>query len=432
MKQITEITRRDIFGLFRNGIDIVYLWDSERVYYNYYGKLDELDFLRRLYNLKDLPSHDKRFKNAEDDILHHTINNDDYDDGWVFEDDRFELLSGDDEILLNFLCAVFNPAVRAENKPWQEFLKEINGLLREDGYELYPERKISGREVFGWKKYDPDENSLFIPFSMRHKQEIKLRQLTQSISRTARNQIYNLLDKYNSTFLETDETGWQYEISISESVFRDISQFYQPKAYDSSGKYVETNDMKQFISNTAPFCIFDAIEFFAKYNIDNQFTAQINALFKLNRLQYKLENGRIESSLVVSISKQAVADINEKGLKELLIEAEGYYNNGNKQIAVEKLWDAFERLKTYYSPELNKAKSADKIITDMSSSDINFKSMYENEFKALTAIGNEFRIRHHETTKIDITDMRQYDYFYKRCLALLSVAILYLEGGKSV
>ena len=43
--------------------------------------------------------------------------------------------------------------------------------------------------------------------------------------------------------------------------------------------------------------------------------------------------------------------------------------------------------------------------------------------------GNGFRIRHHETTKIDIIDNRQYDYFYKRCLALISVAILYLEGG---
>ena len=116
-------------------------------------------------------------------------------------------------------------------------------------------------------------------------------------------------------------------------------------------------------------------------------------------------------------------------MKDLLMEAESYYNSGNKQIAVEKLWDAFERLKTYYSPALNKLASANKIIDDMSASDPNFKIMYETEFKALTNIGNKFRIRHHEITKIDITDNRQYDYFYKRCLALISVAILYLGGG---
>ena len=65
----------------------------------------------------------------------------------------------------------------------------------------------------------------------------------------------------------------------------------------------------------------------------------------------------------------------------------------------------------------------------MSGSEPNFKALYQAEFKELTTIGNKFRIRHHETTKIDITDNRQYDYFYKRCLALISVAILYLEVG---
>ena len=157
----------------------------------------------------------------------------------------------------------------------------------------------------------------------------------------------------------------------------------------------------------------------------------MTALLKLNSVAYKLEYGKIESILDVSINKKDVSSISEKGLRELLMEAESYYKKGNKQIAVEKIWDAFERLKTYYSPSLNKAQSATKIIDDMSGSDTDFKSMYETEFKALTTIGNNFRIRHHETTKIDITDNRQYDYFYKRCLALVSVAILYLEGGTS-
>ena len=104
-------------------------------------------------------------------------------------------------------------------------------------------------------------------------------------------------------------------------------------------------------------------------------------------------------------------------MKDLLILSENYYNSGNKQIAVEKLWDAFERLKTYYSPDLNKAASANKIIDDMSGFDPNYQALYKAEFKALTDIGNSFRIRHHETTKIDIADNRQYDYFYRRCLA---------------
>lgn len=187
--------------------------------------------------------------------------------------------------------------------------------------------------------------------------------------------------------------------------------------------------MEEFILHNYPFYVFDAIELYEKYNTDSDYAAQMNMIFKLNSVPYKLEQGRIVSTLEIAIDPKILAEIPEKGLKELLSEANAYYRSGNKQIAVEKIWDAFERLKTYYSPTLNKAQSADKIIDNMSNSEPNYKTLYEAEFKALTNIGNNFRIRHHETTKIDITDNRQYDYFYKRCLALVSVAILYLEGG---
>ena len=55
-----------------------------------------------------------------------------------------------------------------------------------------------------------------------------------------------------------------------------------------------------------------------------------------------------------------------------------------------------------------------------------YQKLFEKEFQELTIIGNNFRIRHHETTKIDIEDNRHYDYFYKRCLSLISIAIQYL------
>jgi len=45
----------------------------------------------------------------------------------------------------------------------------------------------------------------------------------------------------------------------------------------------------------------------------------------------------------------------------------------------------------------------------------------------LTSIGNKYRIRHHETDKIDITDVRYYDYLFNRCLSLIALAIKYLQ-----
>lgn len=96
-------------------------------------------------------------------------------------------------------------------------------------------------------------------------------------------------------------------------------------------------------------------------------------------------------------------------------------------IAVEKMWDAFERLKTYYSPSLDKKNSVNKIIEIISNNDEVFKGFFEKEFIELTYIGNNFRIRHHETTKINIEDEKHYMYLYMRCLSLISMSLNYLK-----
>jgi len=84
-----------------------------------------------------------------------------------------------------------------------------------------------------------------------------------------------------------------------------------------------------------------------------------------------------------------------------------------------------ERLKTYYT-SLDKKNSVSKIVNDMASGRDEFIKLFNNEFIALTNIGNDFRIRHHETNKIDITDNRHYDYFFNRCLSLIALALQYL------
>jgi hypothetical protein len=165
MNQITEVTRRDIIDILNNGFtytefvdkphpDFFYYKEAEDydVKIDYWGRLDEIKFLQRLYSLNKLPSYDSRFKNAEGDIWQHTVNNDDYGLGWVFDDDRFHLSSGnDDKYLLDFLCEIFHPAVRDDKNNWQALLEKINELLQPDGYNIYPVDHISGRYVYGWK-----------------------------------------------------------------------------------------------------------------------------------------------------------------------------------------------------------------------------------------------------------------------------------------
>lgn len=432
MNRISEITKRDIQDLFQNGIEIDYIFKSEKVTYSYFGRLGEIEFLKRLYDLKSMPSTDSRFSDAEGDIWQHTMNNDDYPFCWVFEDERFQLKNGDDEIYLKFLCEIFHPAVRLDKGYWREFFDEINRLLKNDGYELYSAKKISNHDVYSWRIFDSEESKLFIPYSQRNQKSIREKKIVLSIKLSARNQIYQLLGKYNGIYRKTNETGWNYDVTTSEEVFNDMRQFYKPKCYNEKNQYVETDNLKDFICHSSPYCVIDAIEFFEKYNSVNDFESEVNAILKLNNITLRLKNGKIENTFINHIKNNTLMPIQEVGLKELIQEATKYYDEANFKIAVEKLWDAFERLKTYYSPTLNKKKSIDKITSDMSSNKEPFKEMFEKEFHELTTIGNNFRIRHHETTQIDIEDNKHYDYFYKRCLSLISVAIEYLDSRETI
>ena len=116
LNRLTEITKRDIYELFRDGCTVEDLFHTENVQYPYYGRLEEIDFLERLYDLDNMKSIDSRHENAMGDIIRHTINNDDYPYCWVFEDDRFGLANGSDEMFLRFICEIFHPLVRDEKK----------------------------------------------------------------------------------------------------------------------------------------------------------------------------------------------------------------------------------------------------------------------------------------------------------------------------
>ena len=152
MNRITNLTRRDIIEVLTLGFDIDMLFDSYHYVFYFWGRMTTVELLNRLYPLKELPSLDSRYKNAEEDINVHTIvNPNDYPDNWLFVDERFPLKNGSDEDLLSFLREIFHPEVRNDNIDWQTCLNKLNSLLREDGYELYPNGQISGRDVYGWR-----------------------------------------------------------------------------------------------------------------------------------------------------------------------------------------------------------------------------------------------------------------------------------------
>ena len=416
MRNITEITRKDIYDLFRYGHD-------------YYGSLKEIDFLKRLYPLEEMPSLDTRFENAASDIWQHTVNNDDYPSCWIFEDERFPLKNGSDEDMLRFLCEVFHPAVRYEKGYWKDYLGKINTLLKADGYELYESDKISNRYVYSWRQISEEESisGRFMPFSVRYKKAIEDRTISiPTISKKIRRELISLFNQYEETQNRTIDGGYNYSIDSKVAVIEDLKDYYVPKAFDSVSNYSETTDFDQFVVSNHPYYVFDAIELFARLDIIEGFTNKVNIILEKIEPPYKLLGGKIELSKgKVEVNQP----IKEEGLKELVEHALSLYNNKgfeNKQLAVEKLWDAFERLKTYYT-DLNKKTSAEKVISDMSIGNEYFKELFNEEFRKLTDIGNKFRIRHHETDKIDIIDNKYYDYFFHRCFSLIDLALKYLN-----
>jgi hypothetical protein len=87
---ITEVTRRNILD---------YLITREPPFS---GRLSEVEFLGRIWNLQSMPSRDRRFENAYWDIWQHRVNNDDWDDHYLLYT-YLELLICDDEIFLQRL-----------------------------------------------------------------------------------------------------------------------------------------------------------------------------------------------------------------------------------------------------------------------------------------------------------------------------------------
>lgn len=57
--------------------------------------------------------------------------------------------------------------------------------------------------------------------------------------------------------------------------------------------------------------------------------------------------------------------------------------------------------------------------TSKNKANAEYREMVEEEFTSLTKLGNDFRIRHHETNKKDICCKEHYDYLFHRCIAVL-------------
>lgn len=171
-----------------------------------------------------------------------------------------------------------------------------------------------------------------------------------------------------------------------------------------------------------------------RYIIFKKFKLEINEIFEKAGLLYKLTDKKIIERVILNMPfnsnmENICKSVPERGIKNLLEDAIALYKTPDpktRQDSIEKLWDALERLKTYYK-ELDKKSSINNLLKVISNNNNDFFELFNNEFKALTNIGNNYRIRHHETNKIEITDMRYYDYLFNRCISLIALSVQFLN-----
>lgn len=136
------------------------------------------------------------------------------------------------------------------------------------------------------------------------------------------------------------------------------------------------------------------------------------------------ENVNLEQVLNLNVNIELLYEnlplTKDEELNKLIGEAkERFFNSGDRQIALEKFWDSFERLKTFYYPD--KKHSTDVLINKLTI-DLQ-REVFDNEFDTLTKIGNNYRIRHHETDKKSISVENQVKYLFFRMLALIDLSL---------
>ena len=160
----------------------------------------------------------------------------------------------------------------------------------------------------------------------------------------------------------------------------------------------------------------------------SEFRDRLNRLFARNGLAYELgADGKIVRLAPVVLREDLQTALFQTGdgtLDAMLESARTKFLNPNSHVrreALEKLWDAWERIKTI-EPGKDKSEQA-KAILDKAANESNFRALLDREARELTKVGNDYLIRHSETNKIPIQKDTHIDYLFHRLFSLISMLI---------
>lgn len=158
------------------------------------------------------------------------------------------------------------------------------------------------------------------------------------------------------------------------------------------------------------------------------FRNRVNRILSRNGVGFALESDgtvvRLVSPILDEDIRQSVFDTGDPTLDALLESARTKFldpDPATRREALEKLWDAWERLKTL-EPGAGKKESVTALL-DKSADEPTYRQVLETEANALTNIGNTFRIRHSEVSQVEIRREEQVDYLFHRLLSLILLLV---------
>ena len=166
-----------------------------------------------------------------------------------------------------------------------------------------------------------------------------------------------------------------------------------------------------------------------------RFVEDVNVVLKRNGVAFMLtEDGRAQrvlpDELAVPLGR-AVFDTGDGETDRLLELARSRITSPkaeDRQDALEKLWDAFERIKTL-EPGTDKRARAEALLDRAAAPGSGFRRLLDEEVRALTTIGNSFRIRHSETTQEPVGDLERVDYLFGRLYAFVRLMLKATSRG---
>lgn len=223
----------------------------------------------------------------------------------------------------------------------------------------------------------------------------------------------------------------------------DVYSFTFVNVFDEGNTIQFTNDVLDLIEFVYQYIVdveqdiylerqrINAFKFLNTDYSQNKFRVDVNQIFSRNHIAYVLGADGYVRRKVDEVSSSLLSEVvsSEHTIETFMNEAKTKFLNpdlNERKLGLERLWDAFERIKTKYENSalsIDKRASVEKLIKDVTTICPNMFNTINAEANELTSIGNNYRIRHSEMNKIEINDSKLIDYLFFRMYSLMNLLI---------